>query len=73
MASEEFVLEFPSPRHLSLSSFYPFDLFGLGDPIDNSATAGLALRVAGLISPTTMARWRYQWRGKQFFKFTFSL
>jgi len=55
-ASEKFVLEFYSPRHLSLSGSYPLDLSSLGDPAGSCAIAGLALRVA---SPSSMARWRY--------------
>jgi hypothetical protein len=44
-ASEEFVSEFPSPRHLSLSGSYPLDLSGLGDPTGSNATADIALRI----------------------------
>jgi len=46
-SSQEFVLEFPSPRHLSLSGSCPLDLSGLEDPTGSSATADLALRVTG--------------------------
>jgi hypothetical protein len=46
-ASGEFLLDFPSPRHLSSSVSYPLDLSGLGDPTGSNATAGLALRVIG--------------------------
>ena len=52
-APEEFVSEFVSPRHLSSSDSYPFDLSGLGDPTGSSATAGLAVRVTGLLSRAT--------------------
>jgi hypothetical protein len=50
-ASGEFLLDFPSPRHLSSSGSYPLDLSGLGDPGDSNATAGLALRVTGTHKP----------------------
>jgi hypothetical protein len=50
-ASGEFLLDFPSSRHLSSSGFYPFDLSGLGDPTGSSATAGSALRVTGTHKP----------------------
>jgi hypothetical protein len=50
-ASGEFLLDFPSPRHLSSSGFYPLDLSGLGDPTGSNATAGLALRVTGTHKP----------------------
>jgi hypothetical protein len=50
-ASGEFLLDFPSPRHLSSSGSYPLDLSGLGDPTGNNAAAGLALRVAGTHKP----------------------
>jgi hypothetical protein len=46
-ASGEFLLDFPSPRHLSSSGSYPLDLSDLGDPTGSTATAGLALRVTG--------------------------
>jgi hypothetical protein len=47
----EFLLDFPSPRHLSSSGSYPLDLSSLGDPTDSNATAGLALRVSGTHKP----------------------
>jgi hypothetical protein len=50
-ASEESALEFPSPRHLSSSGFYPLDMFRLEDPLGSNATAGLALRVVGIHKP----------------------
>jgi hypothetical protein len=50
-ASREFLSDFPSPRHLSSSGFYPLDLSGLGDPSGSKATAGLALRVTGTHKP----------------------
>jgi hypothetical protein len=50
-ASEEFLLDFPSPRHLSSSGSYPLDLSGLGDLTGSYATAGLALRVTGTHKP----------------------
>jgi hypothetical protein len=50
-ASGEFLLDFPSPRHLSLSSSYALDLSGLGDPTGSNATVGLALRVTGTHKP----------------------
>jgi hypothetical protein len=50
-ASGEFLFGFPSPRHLSSSGSYPFDLSGLGDPTGSNATAGLALRVTGTHKP----------------------
>jgi hypothetical protein len=50
-ASGEFISEFPSPRHLSLSVSYPLDLSGLGDPTGSNATTGLALRVTGTHKP----------------------
>jgi hypothetical protein len=43
----EFLLDFPSPRHLSSSGSYPLNLAGLGDPTGSNATAGLALMVTG--------------------------
>jgi len=55
-ASEKFVLEFFSPRHLLLSGSYPLDLSSLGGPAGSCAIAGLALRVT---SPSSTARWRY--------------
>lgn len=45
LAIEEFEIELLSPRHLSLSSSYPLELSGLGDPADSNSSAGLALRV----------------------------
>jgi hypothetical protein len=54
-ASGEFLFGFPSPRHVSSSGSYPFDLSDLGDPTGSNATAVLALT-----SPSTTARWRYQ-------------
>jgi hypothetical protein len=45
LASEEFALDFPSTRHLSLSGSYPLDLSDLQDPTGSSATAGLAVSV----------------------------
>jgi hypothetical protein len=50
-ASGEFLFGFPSPRHLSSSGSYPFDVSGLGDPTGSNATAGLALRVTGTHKP----------------------
>jgi hypothetical protein len=50
-ASGEFLLDFPSPRHLSSSGSYPFDLSGLGDPTGSITTAGLSLRVTGTHKP----------------------
>jgi hypothetical protein len=49
--SGEFLLDFPSPRHLSSSGSYPLDLSGLGDPTGSNATAGFALRVTGTHKP----------------------
>jgi hypothetical protein len=49
--SGEFLLDFPSPRHLSSSGSYPLDLSSLGDPAGSNATAGLALRVTGTLKP----------------------
>ena len=48
-ASEDFVSEARSPRHISLSSCgsYPVDLSALGNPTGNNATAGLAVGGAG--------------------------
>jgi hypothetical protein len=46
-SSQEFVLGFPSPRHLSLSGSCPLDRSGLGVPTDSSATADLAFMVTG--------------------------
>jgi hypothetical protein len=51
LASGKFLLDFPSPKHLYSSGSYPFDLSGLRDPTGSSATAGLALRVAGTHKP----------------------
>ena len=50
-ASEEFLSEFPSPRHLSLSRSYPFDLSSLGDRKGSNATVGVALRATGTHKP----------------------
>jgi hypothetical protein len=50
-ASGEFLLDFPSPRHLSSSGSYPLDMSGLGDPAGSNATAGLALRVTATHKP----------------------
>jgi hypothetical protein len=50
-ASGEFLLNFPSPRHLSSSGSYPLDLSSLGYPNGSNATAGLALRVTGTHKP----------------------
>jgi hypothetical protein len=50
-ASGKFLLDFPSPRHLSYSGSYPLDLSGLRDPTGSNATAGLALRVTGTHKP----------------------
>jgi hypothetical protein len=50
-ASGEFLFGFPSPRHLSSSGSYPFDLSGLGDPAGSNATAGITLRVTGTHKP----------------------
>jgi hypothetical protein len=47
LVSEEILLDFPSPRHLSSSGSYPLDLSGLGDHTGSNATAGLALRITG--------------------------
>jgi hypothetical protein len=53
LASEKFVLEFYSPRHLSLSGSYPLDLSSLGDPAGSCAIASLAqlLQVTGTYKP----------------------
>ena len=45
LALEKFVMEFLSPRHLSLSGCHPLELSILGDPTDSNSSAGLALRV----------------------------
>jgi hypothetical protein len=50
-ASRKFLLDFPSPRHLSLSVSYPLDLSSLGDPTGSNATASLALTVTGTHKP----------------------
>jgi hypothetical protein len=50
-ASGEFLLDFPSPRHLYLSGSYCLDLSSLGDPTCSNATTGLALRVTGTHKP----------------------
>jgi hypothetical protein len=50
-ASREFLLDFPSPRHLSSSGSNPLDLSGLGDTTGSNATTGLALRVTGTHKP----------------------
>jgi hypothetical protein len=49
--SGEFLLDFPSPRHLSSSGSYPLDLSGVGDPTGSNATVGLALSVTGTHKP----------------------
>jgi hypothetical protein len=51
LASGEFLLYFPSPRHLSSSGSYPLDLSSLGDPTGSNTTATLALRVTGTNKP----------------------
>jgi len=45
LAIEEFAMELPSPRHLSLSGSSPLDLSGLGDLTDSNSSTGLAQRV----------------------------
>jgi hypothetical protein len=50
-AAGEFLLDFPSPRHLSSPGSYPLDLSGLGDPTGSNATTSLALRVTGTHKP----------------------
>jgi hypothetical protein len=50
-ASGEILLNFPSPRYLSLTGSYPLDLSGLGDRNGSKATAGLALRVNATHKP----------------------
>jgi hypothetical protein len=50
-ASGEFLLDFPSPRHLSSIGSYPPALSGLGDPTGSNATAGFAFRVTGTHKP----------------------
>jgi hypothetical protein len=51
LASEKCEPEILSPRHLSLSVSYPFDLSGLVGPTSGTATAGLAVRVTGNHKP----------------------
>jgi hypothetical protein len=51
LASGEFLLDFPSPTHLSSSGSYPLDLSGLGDHTGSNATAGFALTVTGTDKP----------------------
>jgi hypothetical protein len=51
LASGKFLLDFPSPRHLSSSGSYPLNLSGLGDPTGSNATAGLALRITATHKP----------------------
>jgi hypothetical protein len=46
-ATEEFVLEFPCPRHRFSSGSYPLGLSGLGHPTGNSALTDLVLIVVG--------------------------
>ena len=46
-ASQGFVSEFPSPRHLALSGTCRLDFSGFRDPAGSNATAALALRVTG--------------------------
>jgi hypothetical protein len=43
LASEEFISELPSSKHLSSSASYPLDLTGLGDPTGGNATIDVAL------------------------------
>jgi hypothetical protein len=50
-ASEEFVLEFPSSRHLSLSHPYPPDLSSPADPTGSNTATGIAHRVTGIHNP----------------------
>jgi len=50
-ASEEFVLEFPCPKHRFSSGSYPLGLSGLGHPTCSSATTDLVLRVTGNQKP----------------------
>jgi hypothetical protein len=49
--SEEFVSEFPSPRHLSSCGSYPINLYSFGDPTGSNDTASLGLRVTGTHKP----------------------
>jgi len=44
-------IEVPSSRYFSLSSSYPLDLSGVGDPAGSNATASLPLRVTGTHKP----------------------
>jgi hypothetical protein len=50
-ASEEFVSEVHSLRHLSSSGSYPVDLSSLRDPTGSNATAGLVVECAGTHKP----------------------
>jgi hypothetical protein len=50
-ASGEFLLGFPSPKHLSSSGSYPFDVSGLRNRTGSNATSGLALKVTGTHKP----------------------
>jgi hypothetical protein len=51
LASEEFLSEFPSTRHLSSSVSYPLELSGLGNATGSKAAAGLAVRFSGTHKP----------------------
>jgi hypothetical protein len=50
-ASEAFVSEVRSPRHLSLSGSYPADLSALGNLTGSNATAGFTVGGAGTNKP----------------------
>jgi hypothetical protein len=69
-ASGEFLFGFPSPRHLSSSGSYPFDLSGLGDPTGSNATAGLALRVTGTHTPLYHGKVKIPTKRNSYYSFT---
>jgi hypothetical protein len=51
LTSEKFVLEFPSPRHFSLSVSYSLDPSDLGEPTGSTTTAAITLRDTGTHKP----------------------
>ena len=61
--SEEFFLEFPSPRHLGSSSICPLHLSGLLDLIGGMLPLTYLSQFLQLTCPSITARWRYHWRG----------
>jgi hypothetical protein len=72
-ASGEFLLDIPSPRHLSSSGSYPLDLSGLGDPTGSNATAGFALRVTGTHKPLYHGKVEMPIKGSEGYPMVFNM